>query len=134
LLHNEISRCNHNSFVACVFLLNKKKTQELENRFKEKFTEIDTYKTGFYNGFEHPNTPVITNQNQECIQLFQWGLIPGWAKNTDIQKYTLNAKVETMNEKVAFKDSTNNRCLILLDHFLNGSGLILKGDVQDRTK
>jgi putative SOS response-associated peptidase YedK len=83
----------------CFFTQQTKKAQELENRFHAKFKEVDNYRKGWYNCFEHPNTPVITNQNQESIQLFQWGLIPSWAKNADIQKYTINARWKQCTKK-----------------------------------
>lgn len=70
-----------------------------------------------YNGFTHPQTPVISNIQPEKISLFHWGLIPDWAKDISIRKNTLNARIETIREKSAFKDAVNNRCLVLASSF-----------------
>ncbi|HET8860008.1 SOS response-associated peptidase [Marivirga sp.] len=73
-------------------------------------------------GFEHPKLPVITNQNPDEFNLFQWGLIPSWSKNEqqahDIHHKTINARGESMFEKPAFRKAAhNNRCIIMVDGF-----------------
>lgn len=76
----------------------------------------------YASGFDHPDLPVITNENPDELQLFNWGLIPHWAKSAEdvvkIQNQTLNARSETVFEKPAFKESIlNRRCLIIVDGF-----------------
>lgn len=101
---------------------------KLENRFRARFVNTDQYKpTVEWNGFSFPKTPVITNIQREEIRLFQWGLLPSWAKGTDFQKSTLNARIETINEKSAFRDYTQNRCLVLLNGFYEWQWLDDKG-------
>lgn len=68
-------------------------------------------------GFSFPLVPVITNQDTESIQLFQWGLLPSWARDTALRKNTLNARLETLVEKPSFRASVENRCLVLIDGF-----------------
>tara|TARA_R110001592_G_scaffold141264_2_gene362676 strand:- start:5087 stop:5512 length:426 start_codon:yes stop_codon:yes gene_type:complete len=46
-----------------------------------------------------------------------WGLIPDWANEDWKRNYTLNARIETLSEKSAFKQYTENRCIILVDGF-----------------
>ena len=55
--------------------------------------------TGVYNGFTHPKVSCITENDPHNISSLIWGLIPEWSKTEDIKKYTLNAKIETINEK-----------------------------------
>ena len=55
------------------------------------------------------------------------GLIPFWAKDDSIKQYTLNAKIETLNEKPAFKNSVKNRCLVIADGFYEWKWLDEKG-------
>ena len=49
-----------------------------------------------YNGFTHPQMTVITEKEPKATTLYHWGLIPHWAKDRDIRRFTLNAKVETL--------------------------------------
>ncbi|WP_394372831.1 SOS response-associated peptidase [Polaribacter gangjinensis] len=79
------------------------------------------------NGFSFPLLPVITQQDPSLIQSFAWGLIPGWAKNEDIKKMTLNAKIETLHEKPAFKDVLTQRCLVIANGFYEWQWLDSKG-------
>ena len=65
-------------------------------------------------GFNYPVLPVITNENSHLLSLeHSWGLIPGWCKDESIRKNTLNARLETLAEKPAFKNYVGNRCLVL---------------------
>jgi putative SOS response-associated peptidase YedK len=109
-----------------------KSAQELEHRFKATFKDKDAYEPNIYNGFQFPRTPVICNEKPDEIHLFQWGLIPSWARDASIKKSTLNARIETLNEKPAFKNCANNRCLILCDGFYEWKWLDLKGKVKQK--
>jgi putative SOS response-associated peptidase YedK len=116
----------------CFHSKQSKSAQELENRFNAKFERKEDYKAAVYNGFQHPQTPVITNKEQNKIQFFQWGLIPFWAKNDSIKKNTLNARIETIHEKPAFRNSVNMRCLILADGFFEWQWLDEKGKKKQK--
>ena len=111
----------------CFHSQQSQSAQTLEHRFNAKFENSSLFKPGIYNGFEFPHTPVITNTEPHKIQLFQWGLIPFWAKDDSIKKFTLNARIETIAEKPAFRNVVNNRCLILADGFFEWQWLDEKG-------
>ncbi|NJN42932.1 MAG: SOS response-associated peptidase [Flammeovirgaceae bacterium] len=73
-------------------------------------------------GFDHPDIPVITQEDPDRIQMMEWGLIPWWIKTNQeaikISNSTLNARAETLSTKPAFRDSlVNKRCLVLVDGF-----------------
>jgi putative SOS response-associated peptidase YedK len=104
-----------------------KTIKELEDRFKAKFLEPEWYTPDIFNGFEFPETPVISNYQPDVIQRFSWGLIPHWAKDDDIRKHTLNARIETLDKKPSFKYSLKRRCLILADGFFEWQWLDPKG-------
>lgn len=94
------------------------KTEKIEVAFKARFSNPGEYvPKEEINGFDFSKTPVITNKNPEKIQLFHWGLIPHWAPDDSIKKLTLNAKIETADEKRAFRDAIENRCLIIAEGF-----------------
>ncbi len=67
-----------------------------------------------------PTQPVavVANNNPGRIELFQWGLIPFWAKDPAIGQRMINARAETLAEKPAFKAAYHRRrCLVLADGF-----------------
>jgi len=95
-----------------------KKIFSLEKSLDARFLEPDKYRPMLeINAFNFPQTPVITDDNPGNIQMFHWGLIPFWAKDDSIKRMTLNSKIETANEKPAFRNSVKNRCLILADAY-----------------
>jgi putative SOS response-associated peptidase YedK len=116
----------------CFHAQQSKTAQQLEYRFNAKFTNADAFAPGYLNGFEHPNVPVITNIAPTQIEMLQWGLIPFWAKDKHIQKNTLNARIETINEKASFKSVVNNRCLILFDSFYEWQWLDASGKSKQK--
>ena len=81
--------------------------------------------TGIYNGFTHPKISCITENDPHNISNLSWGLIPEWSKTEDIKKYTLNARIETINEKPSFKNA--KRCIIFSDGFYEWKWLDPKG-------
>ena len=111
----------------CFHSQQSQSAQSLEHRFNAKFENSSLFKPGIYNGFQFPKTPVITHKDPHTIQLFQWGLIPFWAKDDSIKKNTLNARIETIAQKPAFRNSVNNKCLILADGFFEWQWLDEKG-------
>ncbi len=116
----------------CFYSQQTKSATELENRFNARFKNSEQYRSGIYNGFEYPQTPVITNTEQHTIQLFQWGLIPAWAKDDSIQKSTLNGRMETIHEKPSFRNISTQRCLILSDGFYEWKWLDEKGKQKQK--
>ncbi|MBS4014349.1 MAG: SOS response-associated peptidase [Bacteroidetes bacterium] len=92
----------------------EKKLVKLAERYKEvvkvDLTIEDTARElplyYFVSGFSFPELPVITAEN---ISLFQWGLIPSWAKDeqyaSKIRTQTLNAVGETVFEKPSFRNA-----------------------------
>lgn len=101
---------------------------EVENRFNAKIDRPSEFKTqSNINGFEFPKTPVILDKHPNVITHMNWGLIPSWAKDEDIRKYTLNAKIETLEEKPSFRNSINKRCLVIADGFYEWQWLDAKG-------
>lgn len=52
------------------------------------------------------------------LEVFQWGLIPSWAKDRKIGSKMINARAETLAEKPAYKGVfRKHRCLIPMDGF-----------------
>ena len=67
-----------------------------------------------------PSQPVavIANGETRTLELFQWGLIPSWAKDPKIGNRLINARAETLAEKPSFRTALKKRrCLVLADGF-----------------
>ena len=122
------------------FAGNEADIEDLEEQLKKLGEKIGPYY--HVSGFDHPDVPVITNLERKKIQLFNWGLIPGWVKDArkavEISNRTLNARGEEMFEKPSFKSAAKNRrCLVIVDgffeyHWKNGASyphhIYLKND------
>lgn len=91
-----------------------------------KDSNID-FTPGDFNGFEHPLTPVIANEQAGAIQLAQWGLMPHWADRNFEARNTLNARIETLSDKASFSPYLSNRCLILISGFYEWQWLDKQG-------
>lgn len=106
---------------------------EVENRFKAKIKDLTNFHPSDHiNGFEHPKTPIIIDKNPTEIIHYYWGLIPSWSKDENIKKMTLNARIETIEEKPSFKDLINKRCLVIANGFYEWQWHDTKG--KNKTK
>ena len=68
-----------------------------------------------------PTQPVCAiaqpHQDRE-YRIFQWGLIPSWAKDPAIGNRMINARAETVAEKPSFRAAfKRRRCLVIADGF-----------------
>ena len=117
----------------CYYISNNLTKKEVRDSFGVEYNVPDFKGSGFLNGFSHPKSPIIMDENPEEVTLGGWGLIPFWAKNRDVQKMTLNDRIETLTEKPSFKNSVSNRCLVLVNGFTSGSGWILKEKIKRNT-
>lgn len=111
----------------CFYFKLTKEATSLESRFNAKFEGKEQYTPSDFNGFTFPRTPVITNKSANTIELLQWGLVPAWAKDLSIRQYTLNARLETIHSKPAFKNYVKNKCLVIADGFFEWKWLDPKG-------
>ena len=102
----------------CFYQKLNKKPEEIEQKLNAQFKFFDSYTPqNTINGFDFPKTPVIKNTDPFTIEMLQWGLIPHWANQDWNKSFTLNARVETLDEKPAFKSITQNRCIVITNGF-----------------
>ena len=98
-----------------------KKEKEIEQRFGATFytDELERYNPlPNYNVAPTHYMPVITSDDKERINIFRWGLLPFWAKDKKIAYRMINARVETILEKNAYKRAVESRrCLVPMDGF-----------------
>ncbi len=75
-----------------------------------------------------PVYAVASHDGQRQLGNFRWGLLPFWAKDRRIAARHINARVETLATKPAFKDSfAARRCLIPADGFFEWEPIPDKG-------
>lgn len=74
-----------------------------------------------YNIAPTARIPVVQfdpNKKERVIKRDYWGLIPFWAKNTNIAYHTSNARAESVSEKPSYKRAFQKmRCLVIADGF-----------------
>lgn len=116
----------------CFHSKQTKKAVELEHRFRARFEKPEAYQPSIFNGFQFPQTPVITNDKPELIRMLHWGLLPHWAKDKGIRKNTLNARIETIAEKPSFRQVIHQRCLVLVDGFYEWQWLDPAGKAKQK--
>tara|TARA_B100000401_G_scaffold399852_1_gene311246 strand:- start:424 stop:1047 length:624 start_codon:yes stop_codon:yes gene_type:complete len=71
-----------------------------------------------YNAHPYQSLPVIKKYlNGNTLEKLKWGIIPSWSKQKDY-KPLINARLETIDEKISFKKLIKlYRCIIIADGF-----------------
>ena len=71
-----------------------------------------------YNAHPYQDLPVIKKYtNGNTLESLKWGIVPTWAKKKEF-KPLINARIETINEKVSFKHLIKkNKCVVIADGF-----------------
>ncbi|EOG6905492.1 SOS response-associated peptidase [Flavobacterium psychrophilum] len=117
----------------CFHSKQSKAATQVENRFKAKIDNITLFKPQeSINGFDYPLTPIIIDENPKIITHYNWGLIPSWSKDDEIKKFTLNARIETVDEKPSFRNLVNKRCLVIANGFYEWQWLDSKGKNKNK--
>jgi putative SOS response-associated peptidase YedK len=77
-----------------------------------------------YNGAPTDQLPVVRLvDGARHLDLLRWGLVPMWAKDLKIGAQCINARVETVAAKPAFRDAyRRRRCLIPVTAFYEWKG------------
>lgn len=112
----------------CFFYALSQTAQSLKNRYQLKLDfefelSQELSETNYYvSGFEFPKMPVITNQQPDGVQGYNWGLVPFWVKTysdaLEMRAYTLNARSDTVFDKPSFRNAIKERrCLVPADGF-----------------
>ena len=118
----------------CFFMAQNQPIKKVEKRFNAKVDNDSIFlQSDYIVGFEYLNVPIITNENPNFISTnFHWGLVPCWANEIDFRKNTLNARIETINEKASFKNVVNDRCLIIATSYFEWHWLDEKGKQKEK--
>ncbi|MEY3805762.1 MAG: putative response-associated peptidase YedK [Actinomycetota bacterium] len=61
---------------------------------------------------------LIRRENEIIVEVMQWGLVPSWSKDPKIGAKMINARAETVTEKVSFKSLvSSHRCIVPISGF-----------------
>jgi len=82
-------------------------------------TNIKVEDTDNFNAHPSQKLPVIKSYtNGKALENLEWGLTPSWAKDKKDFKPLINARVETLVEKISFKKLIQtSRCLVVADGY-----------------
>ena len=71
-----------------------------------------------YNAHPYQDLPVIKKYlNGNTLEKLKWGIVPSWSKKKDF-KPLINARLETIDEKITFKKLIQlHRCIVIADGF-----------------
>lgn len=117
----------------CFYSKQTKKALEVENRFKAKIEDLSMFASkDIINGFDFPRMAIIKDVTPNIISHYNWGLIPSWSNDKSIRKLTLNARMETIEDKPSFKKCINNRCLVIANGFYEWQWLDSKGKRKNK--
>ena len=88
---------------------------ELEERFQSEM--LPDFKPR-YNIAPTQLVPIITSQSPKGFSFFYWGITPDFGQNKPVAQKLINARAESVLEKISFKSCfEKRRCLIPADGF-----------------
>ena len=72
-----------------------------------------------YNAHPTQQLPIMKSYtNGKTLENYDWGLVPSWAKDKKDFRPLINARLETLMEKVSFKKLIQtSRCLVIADGY-----------------
>jgi putative SOS response-associated peptidase YedK len=107
----------------CYTVDNKNSKKVLSDKLKRPFkSDQEALEATFLSGFAHPKMCMVKQEQPDVIDIARWGLVPGFISDASKAKEyfinTLNAKAETIFEKVSFKNSIMpRRCIVPISGF-----------------
>ena len=72
-----------------------------------------------YNAHPTQKLPIIRSYtNGKALENYQWGIVPKWAKEKSNFRPLINARLETISEKISFKKLIQtSRCIVCADGY-----------------
>src|SRR3954447_11433095 len=85
---------------------------------KEVYAVVERPAPGQSDGDSGTDEEARRPENQRQLRVLRWGLVPFWAKDPAIGNRMINARMETVGEKPAFRQAfAKRRCLIPADGY-----------------
>ena len=98
--------------------LTKSKIDIANDFLIESWDKSIDYNINFNIAPQQKHPVFIKYKNNIQVRLMKWGLVPEWVKDEKNPFYIINARQETLLNKLSFKNLLNvNRCLIPVDGY-----------------
>jgi putative SOS response-associated peptidase YedK len=92
--------------------------QALERRFRVDLGALADFEPRYNIAPTEPVLTVRRVQETRCGEMMRWGLVPAWAEEPSATAGMINARLETVATRAAFRRSFRRfRCLVLADGF-----------------
>ena len=84
-----------------------------------RLPDTDKYLLRNFNVAPTTGIPVLLHRDGSIeLEIMQWGLVPSWSQDPRVGAKMINARAETLTEKVSFKNLVrSNRCIIPMSGF-----------------
>jgi putative SOS response-associated peptidase YedK len=97
----------------CGRFTNKAKPEQIKTEFKVGAKNPDIYQPRFNIAPSQMIDVVFEPETERIISQLKWGLVPSWAKDSEIGNRMINARAETLTEKPSFREAfRSRRCII----------------------
>jgi len=91
--------------------------EELKDEFELKMDKINAKWDGQERIYPGQMAPIVIS-GSNIFEVYQFGLVPSWAKDPKIARKLFNARGETITEKPSFRSQIKKkRCLVLVTGF-----------------
>src|SRR5690625_709245 len=117
----------------CYYIEQNTSAKKISKTFQAKFEDPGLFHPkDQISAFDFHLLPILKGENSQVFQLGFWGLIPHWAKDTEIRNNTLNARLETITEVAPFRGVTEQRCILPVTGYYEWKWLDSKGKRKEK--
>jgi putative SOS response-associated peptidase YedK len=97
----------------CGRFTNKAKPEQIENEFKVGRKNSILFEPRYNIAPSQTINVVFAPETERILAQLKWGLVPSWAKDSEIGNRMINARAETIAEKPSFREAfKSRRCII----------------------
>ncbi len=97
----------------CGRFTNNAKPEQIEKEFKVGKKNANVFQLRFNIAPSQMIDVVFAPESERILSQLKWGLVPSWAKDSEIGNRMINARAETITEKPSFREAfKSRRCII----------------------
>lgn len=97
----------------CGRFTNNAKPEQIKKEFKVGSENANLFQPRFNIAPSQMINVVFAPESERILSQLKWGLVPSWAKDSDIGNRMINARAETITEKPSFREAfKSRRCII----------------------
>ncbi|MCB0495586.1 MAG: SOS response-associated peptidase [Cyclobacteriaceae bacterium] len=106
------------------------KSDDIKKRFN---VEVPENYHAHFNAAPTQLLPVITSLQPAYLNFFYWGFIPNWSKNKALATKLFNARADSLQDKISFREAlTTRRCIIPADGYYEWKSIGKKSKIPYR--